>query len=64
MNVKIRVWMGVLVLVLVSTVIVVPTSDAAKDPCEECGATCMKEYKTGANDCTGSGGCTRITICP
>jgi hypothetical protein len=64
MNVRIRVWMGVIAIILLFTVVIVPTSDGKADPCNACGATCMMEYKTGASDCTGSGGCTRITVCP
>lgn len=65
MGVRTRLWFGALTLVLLSLVAVVPSGDAAKSPCDECGATCMMEYRTGWTDCSGSpGGCLRTTVCP
>lgn len=64
MGSRIRVSIGVLALLL-STFIVVPASEANKDPCEVCGATCIREYRAGWSDCYGDpSGCTRITTCP
>lgn len=64
MGVRARVGLGVLVLVLLSTFVVVPSSDAAKSPCDDCGNSCWMDYQPGWPDCGGpSGGCLRITIC-
>jgi hypothetical protein len=64
MSVRRRLWIGVLALILLSTVVAAPTGNALPDPCEACGATCIKEYKSGWDDCYGSpGGCWRTTVC-
>lgn len=65
MSIGTRVRMGVLALLLLSTFAVAPGSDAAKSPCDECGATCWMEYQAGWADCSGApAGCLRTTVCP
>lgn len=65
MGVRIRFWMGTLALVLLSTFVVVPSSEAMRDRCNDCGSSCRMDYQTGWNDCGGSpAGCMRVTVCP
>ena len=64
MGIRIRVWIAIFALVLLSTVTYVPPADAAKDPCDNCGNSCWKDYQTGWNDCAGSpAGCLRVVVC-
>lgn len=64
MTSRTRRWLGVFALVLLSTFIVVPTSDAAKDRCDECGNSCWMDYQSGWSDCAGpSAGCLRTVVC-
>lgn len=64
MGVRIRLRMGLFVVVLLSLLVAVPTTDAAKNPCDNCGNSCWMEYKTGWSDCSGSpAGCLRTVVC-
>jgi hypothetical protein len=65
MGVRIRVWMGTLALVLLSNVVVVPSSEAMRDHCNDCGSSCRMDYAPGWSDCGGApAGCMRVTVCP
>ena len=62
MGIRIRVWIGV--LVLLSTFVVVPSSEANKNPCDNCGNSCWMDYQPGWSDCGGSpAGCLRVVVC-
>jgi uncharacterized membrane protein len=64
MGIRIRVWIGILTLALLSTFVVVPVSEALPDPCDACGAGCYRTYQAGWNDCYGSpSNCYRETTC-
>lgn len=63
MSVRSRLWLGVLTLFVVCT-FAAPTSQASKNRCDDCGATCIMEYREGWSDCGGSpAGCWRTTVC-
>jgi hypothetical protein len=56
---------GIAGIVLLSVLVSAPPVNAAKDPCNECGAGCYRTYEPGWNDCYGSpSNCYRETVCP
>jgi hypothetical protein len=65
MGVRIHVWLRAVALVLLSIFVVVPSSEAMRDRCNDCGSTCRMDYESGWADCGGApAGCTRLTVCP
>lgn len=64
-GVRLRTIMAICALVLLSTFVIVPSSDAAKDRCDDCGNSCWMDYQSGWSDCAGSpAGCLRTVVCP